>query len=199
VEEDIARDRLTVSWSKRTILRPGSIREAVMDAPEDDVALVRRWFQRLQLCVQTVDFVGSRPLFADDLITFGTYTAFTIGRDATETEQWRHVWGQIDQFRWRLDDLRTIISDDRLTAAPWRCSSPPATPRTASPLTGLDVPRSCSGGRLLVMSGWLSTAMFRCSPALPRAPLAPGGRRRPPCECPHGTRPEEKAGLAACG
>jgi ketosteroid isomerase-like protein len=87
-----------------------------MDAPEDDLALVRRWFQRLQLCVQTVDFVGSRPLFAEDVITFGTYTAFTIGRDATETEQWRHVWGQIDQFRWRLDDLRTLISGDRLTA-----------------------------------------------------------------------------------
>ena len=87
-----------------------------MDVYEDDLALVRRWFQRLQLCVQTVDYSGSRPLFAEDMITFGTYTAFTIGRDATEAEQWRHVWGQIDQFRWRLDDLRTILSTDRLTA-----------------------------------------------------------------------------------
>lgn len=87
-----------------------------MDMYEDDLALVRRWFQRLQLCVQTVDYIGSRPLFAEDMITFGSYTAFTVGRDATETEQWRHVWGQIDQFRWRLDDLRTILSRDRLTA-----------------------------------------------------------------------------------
>jgi ketosteroid isomerase-like protein len=63
-----------------------------------------------------VDFAGSRPLFADDLITFGTYAAFTQGRDATEQEQWRHVWGHIDQFRWRLDDLRTIVSGERLTA-----------------------------------------------------------------------------------
>ncbi|WP_147023592.1 YybH family protein, partial [Microvirga aerophila] len=63
-----------------------------------------------------VDYIGSRPLFVEDMITFGTYTAFTIGRDATETEQWRHIWGQIDQFRWRLDDLRTILSADRLTA-----------------------------------------------------------------------------------
>jgi ketosteroid isomerase-like protein len=87
-----------------------------MDAHEEDVALVRRWFQRLQLCVQSVDFAASRPLFAEDLITFGTVMAFTVGREATETEQWRHVWGQIDQFRWRLDDLRTLISGDRLTA-----------------------------------------------------------------------------------
>jgi ketosteroid isomerase-like protein len=87
-----------------------------MDAQGDDADLIRHWFQRLQLCIQTVDFVGSRPLFAEDMITFGTFTAFTVGRDATENEQWRHVWGHIDHFRWRLDDLRTIISGDRLTA-----------------------------------------------------------------------------------
>ncbi len=83
---------------------------------DDDVALIRRWFRTLQVCIQTVDFAGSRPLFADDLITFGTYAAFTLGRAATEKEQWRHVWGHIDQFRWRLDDLRTIVSGERLTA-----------------------------------------------------------------------------------
>ena len=87
-----------------------------MAAQDDDVALVRRWFRTLQVCIQTVDFAGSRPLFADDLITFGTYAAFTLGRAATEKEQWRHVWGHIDQFRWRLDDLRTVVSGDRLTA-----------------------------------------------------------------------------------
>jgi ketosteroid isomerase-like protein len=83
---------------------------------DDDVALIRRWFQKLQLCIQTVDFVGSRSLFADDIITFGTFSAFTLGRAATEQEQWRHVWGHIDQFRWRLDNLRTLVSGDQLTA-----------------------------------------------------------------------------------
>ena len=51
-----------------------------MAAHDDDVALIRRWFRMLQVCIQTVDFVGSRPLFADDLITFGTFMAFTVGR-----------------------------------------------------------------------------------------------------------------------
>ena len=87
-----------------------------MAEQDDDVALIRRWFQKLQLCIQAVDFVGSRPLFADDIITFGTSAAFTVGREATEQEQWRHVWSHIDQFRWRLDDLRTIVSADRRTA-----------------------------------------------------------------------------------
>ena len=48
-----------------------------MAEQDDDVALIRRWFQKLQLCIQAVDFVGSRPLFADDIITFGTFAAFT--------------------------------------------------------------------------------------------------------------------------
>ena len=87
-----------------------------MDVQGDDVDLIRRWFQRLQLCIQTVDFEGSRPLFDEDLITFGTFAAFTLGRAATEQEQWRKVWSHIDQFRWQLDDLRTIVSGDRLTA-----------------------------------------------------------------------------------
>ena len=87
-----------------------------MAAHDDDVALIRRWFRTLQVGVQRVDFVGSQPLFADDLTTFGTYAAFTSGREATEHEQWRHVWGHIDRFRWHLDDLRTLISGNRLTA-----------------------------------------------------------------------------------
>ena len=87
-----------------------------MDARDDDIALIRQWFQRLKLCVQTVDPVGSRPLFAENMMTFGTVAGFTTGREVTETEQWRKVWGTIDQFRWLLDDLRIILSQDRLTA-----------------------------------------------------------------------------------
>ena len=77
---------------------------------EDDLARVRLWFQRLQLHVQSVDYVGARPLFAEDVVTFGTFSAFTIGREATEKEQWRHIWSRIDGFRWRLGDLRVITN-----------------------------------------------------------------------------------------
>src|SRR5918993_3860914 len=89
---------LTLCGSKRTIGSTSLSEEAAMAEHDDDVALIRRWFRTLQVCIQTVDFAGSRPLFADDLITFGTYAAFTLGRAATEREQWRHVWGHIDRF-----------------------------------------------------------------------------------------------------
>ena len=100
--------------------RPGDLQARAPDhalgPAEDDVALVRRWFQHLQLHVQAVDFVGARSLFAEEIVTFGTVRAFTVGREATEREQWRNVWSRIDGFRWQLDDLRVLISADRRTA-----------------------------------------------------------------------------------
>ena len=87
-----------------------------MGGREEDVALIRRWFQRLTDHVQAVDYVGARLLFAEDLIAFGTFADFLTGRDATEKQQWRNIWGTIDHFRWRLDGMRTIVSADRRTA-----------------------------------------------------------------------------------
>src|SRR3954447_17994048 len=104
---------------------------------EDDLALVRRWFQHLQLHVQAVDFVGARALFAEEIVTFGTVRAFTVGREATEREQWRNVWRRNDGLRWQLDDLRVLTS--RATAGrrwAWRYSTRSATPRMARLMTG---------------------------------------------------------------
>jgi ketosteroid isomerase-like protein len=102
------------------IRRPGDLQARAPDHAlghgDDDVALVRRWFQHLQLHVQAVDFVGARSLFAEEIVTFGTVRAFTVGREATEREQWRNVWSRIDGFRWQLDDLRVLIAGDRRTA-----------------------------------------------------------------------------------
>ena len=67
-------------------------------------------------CTSKRSITRARPLFAEDLITFGTFSAFTLGREATEAEQWRNIWSRIDRFRWQLDELRAIISGDRLTA-----------------------------------------------------------------------------------
>jgi len=84
-------------------------------AGEDDTAGVRRWFERLAEHVRAVDFVGARPIFAEDMIAFGTFTEFMVGRDNAEAKQWRNVWPHIDEFHWR-PDIRVIVSPDRLTA-----------------------------------------------------------------------------------
>jgi ketosteroid isomerase-like protein len=81
----------------------------------DDLASVKRWFDTLAAHVREVDFIGARPIFAPDMIAFGTFTDFMTGRDAAEQQQWRNVWQHIDEFRFR-PDVRAIVSPDRLMA-----------------------------------------------------------------------------------
>ena len=80
-----------------------------------DVAAVQAWFHRLAEHVRAVDFAGARPIFAPDMIAFGTFTDFMTGREEAERQQWRNVWHHIDEFRWR-PDIRVIVSPDRLQA-----------------------------------------------------------------------------------
>ena len=81
----------------------------------DDLAGVKTWFETLASHVRRVDFVGARPIFAPDMIAFGTFTDFMTGRDVAEQQQWRNVWHHIDEFRFR-PDIRAIVSPDRLMA-----------------------------------------------------------------------------------
>lgn len=85
----------------------------------DDLAGVKAWFETLAAHVREVDFVGARPIFAPDMIAFGTFTDFMTGRDVAEQQQWRNVWPHIDEFRWR-PDIKAIVSPDRLQAVGMR-------------------------------------------------------------------------------
>ena len=82
----------------------------------DDLARVKAWFERLSEHVRAVDYEGARPIFADDMIAFGTFENFITGRDRVEAAQWRSVWGATSGFRYRMDDIRAIVSAHRLTA-----------------------------------------------------------------------------------
>jgi ketosteroid isomerase-like protein len=89
----------------------------MISAPDpDDLARVRAWFERLSGHVRAVDFAGARPIFADDMIAFGTFENFITGRERVEAAQWRNVWPVTSDFRYRMDDIRAIVSADRLTA-----------------------------------------------------------------------------------
>jgi ketosteroid isomerase-like protein len=82
----------------------------------DDMAAIRTWFDTLASHCRAIDYEGARQIFADDMIAFGTFTDFMIGREETEKQQWRNVWGTIRNFRVTLDTVEGIVSADRLTA-----------------------------------------------------------------------------------
>ena len=86
------------------------------DTHPDDLAGIKRWFKSLEDCVEAVDYQAAYPLFAPDMVAFGTFSDFVTGRDAAEREQWRNVWPTIRNFHWRLDGIKAIVSPDRLSA-----------------------------------------------------------------------------------
>jgi ketosteroid isomerase-like protein len=81
----------------------------------DDEEAVRHWFEELAAHVREVDFADARRLFAEDMVGFGSFTDFMIGRESFERLQWRNVWPHIDHFRFR-PDIRAIVAPDRLQA-----------------------------------------------------------------------------------
>src|SRR5262249_56694206 len=84
--------------------------------PSEDLAAVRAWFDTLGKHCRAVDYEGARPIFADDMIAFGTFTDFMHGRELAEQRQWRNVWGTIRNFRYDSEKIEAIVSADRLTA-----------------------------------------------------------------------------------
>ena len=81
----------------------------------DDLAAIRTWFGDLSTCVQAIDYEAAFPLFAEDMIAFGTFSDFVMERDAAVREQWGNVWPTIRNFRFRLDGVHGIVAGDRLT------------------------------------------------------------------------------------
>jgi ketosteroid isomerase-like protein len=69
-------------------------------------AAIRGWFRHLERCVRAVDYAAARPIFAPEVVGFGTFGAILDGLDALETGQWRNVWPTIRQFTFDLDSLR---------------------------------------------------------------------------------------------
>ena len=81
-----------------------------------DKASIKVWYDTWGDCVARVDFVAARPLFADDVLGFGTFVDFVEGRERLETNQWCSIWPTIKNFRFQTERLRVSVSPDRRQA-----------------------------------------------------------------------------------
>ena len=45
------------------------------------VARAREWLLEMQASVRSVDYARTRPLFAEDVVAFGTFAAVVSGRE----------------------------------------------------------------------------------------------------------------------
>jgi ketosteroid isomerase-like protein len=91
----------------------------VIVSPET-VDRAREWLVEMQSAVRSIDYARARPLFAEDVVAFGTFAAVVSGRDRLEREQWRNIWPTIRDFTFRLDQLHCLGSDEALCLiVPW--------------------------------------------------------------------------------
>lgn len=83
---------------------------------------LRDWFAQWGEYIRDRDFESARALFAPDVVGFGTHMRIVHGLDALERDQWRNVWGSIDDFTFLTDEIEGGASPDGLTAwaiLPW--------------------------------------------------------------------------------
>jgi ketosteroid isomerase-like protein len=84
------------------------------------VEIARAFLLEMQECVRSLDYERARPLFADDVVAFGTFATVVTGRERLEGEQWRNVWPTIRDFTFRLEELRCLGTSDALcVVVPW--------------------------------------------------------------------------------
>jgi hypothetical protein len=89
---------------------------------EHDLAGVREWVSGWGREVAAVEMTTARARFEPGLIAFGTHADVVVGLDEVEAEQWTQVWPSIEDFRFRVELMKIVMSADRLTAVvavPW--------------------------------------------------------------------------------
>lgn len=88
-----------------------------MASIQDDLA---GWLREFDALVRAADFAAARPYFMEDAIGFGTYGVMLVGRDDLEQGQWRQIWPNITNFRFRIDQLACGVEGELAwLACPW--------------------------------------------------------------------------------
>lgn len=72
---------------------------------DDHATAVREWFARIDEYCETEDYDAMRRHVAEDVVSFGTRAEVVSGRDYLEEEQWRKIWGRIEDFSIDLDGI----------------------------------------------------------------------------------------------
>jgi len=68
------------------------------------------WLKKWERRINEVDFAGARPLFADSVVSFGTFAEVLHGLDQLEALQWREIWPTITDFK--FEEPRILVFRD---------------------------------------------------------------------------------------
>ncbi len=71
---------------------------------------VLQWLRDWEVLINGQDFAKARPLFAKDVVSFGTFSEILTGLADLEARQWRVIWPTIAGFT--FDDPKIVTSGD---------------------------------------------------------------------------------------
>jgi len=80
------------------------------------------WLEAFSACVREVDYAAAKPFFHPSILAFGTHMDVLPSLDAWVRSQWDNVWPKTSDFRFKLDAVHVLASDDQSMAvviAPW--------------------------------------------------------------------------------
>src|ERR1700761_9603768 len=95
---------------------------ALPQADEPTKAWFVAWLEGFAAHVRAVDYASARPLFAPQILAFGTHQDVLPSLEAWVNTQWDNVWPKTEDFRFDLTATRVLLSDDKTMAvviAPW--------------------------------------------------------------------------------
>jgi ketosteroid isomerase-like protein len=95
-----------------------------MSAPTDpDIRkALLAWLDRFAGYVRDVDYASAKPLFAPDLVAFGTHRDVIPGLDDWIRTQWDNVWPRTSNFRFTVDAVHILASpggEMAVVVVPW--------------------------------------------------------------------------------
>ena len=83
-------------------------------SPDELQRVAHEFLEAMQACVRSVDYERARPLFAEDVVAFGTFAAVVTGRDRLKREQWHNIWPTIRDFTFVMDTLHCLGDSNAL-------------------------------------------------------------------------------------
>jgi len=140
----------------------------------DELEPLRDWYRTWGAHVAAVDFESARPLFANDVVSFGTHATFFVsGIDALYEGQWSRVWPKITDFVFLVDELVGAVHGDTAWAAvPW------ASTGYAEDGKAFDRPGRATVTLRRDGNKWLGThTHFSLRPGVPPHTFGPGGKQ----------------------
>lgn len=69
---------------------------------------IEAWLTTWQRFINETAYEAAQPLFADEVVAFGTVTGYMRGLADLENRQWRQVWYRIKDFTFETESLEVF-------------------------------------------------------------------------------------------